>query len=249
MNILNFNHLVETIQKFYTVYPKILGSITQTFKTNFYHPALSATPPMEGNKYIESHFLNSPPERRIFNYLALPKNKKLTQRSRELRKAGNLAEVLFWQAFKYKKSLGYDIDRQVIIGNFIVDFFIPELGLVFEIDGSSHDFKQEYDAQREAILRGLQLEVIHFTDLEVKKFISSVKEKVVAAIKIREDEINAVASTLKNSAELSSQKNSPLERCPKGGVDSSVFYMLNASTPSVLQPATPQEGNLGGKHE
>jgi len=56
----------------------------------------------------------------------------------KLRKQGILSEVLFWEAFKDKEKIkGYDIDRQVIIGNFIVDFFIAELGLVVEIDGNS----------------------------------------------------------------------------------------------------------------
>lgn len=185
----------------------------------------------------------------IFNFLTLPKNKKLVPRARKLRKAGNLAKVLFWQAFKNKKSLGYNIDRQVIIENFIVDFFIPELGLVFEIDGSSHDFKQEYDAQREAILHSLQLEIVHFTDLEVKRSIDSVKERVIAAITMRQDNINAVAQTLNNF---------PLDS-PKGGVDPSAFQQqisstplgsepkTSTSTPSDLRSATPQEGYLGDK--
>ena len=71
---------------------------------------------------------------------------------KDLRKAGNLSEVIFWQTFKDKQKLGFDIDRQVIIGNYIVDFFIPELGLVFEIDGSSHDDRVEYDAERDSFV-------------------------------------------------------------------------------------------------
>jgi len=43
----------------------------------------------------------------------------LISRVKELRKAGNLAEVLFWKTFKDKKKLGFDIDRQVIIGQYL----------------------------------------------------------------------------------------------------------------------------------
>jgi len=77
----------------------------------------------------------------LFDFYKLPKNKALTSKARELRTAGNLSEVIFWQTFKNKKQLGWDIDRQVIIGNYIVDFFVAELGLVFENYGYSHDLK------------------------------------------------------------------------------------------------------------
>ncbi len=60
----------------------------------------------------------------LYPYWEIPKNKLLTFRTKELRKAGNLAEVLFWKQFKNKKELGFDIDRQVIIGNYIVDFLL-----------------------------------------------------------------------------------------------------------------------------
>jgi type I restriction enzyme S subunit len=41
--------------------------------------------------------------------------------------------------------------------------------VVVEIDGSSHDDKQEYDAQRDAYLEGLGLTVIHIDDRDIKK--------------------------------------------------------------------------------
>lgn len=105
----------------------------------------------------------------LFPFWILPKNKELELKAKKLRKAGVLSETIFWQAFKNKKLLGFDIDRQVIIGNYIVDFFIPELGVVVEIDGESHDFKEEYDQNRENYLKSLGLDVIHYSDLEIKK--------------------------------------------------------------------------------
>ena len=85
-----------------------------------------------------------------------------------MRKAGVLSEVLFWNAVKNKKFLGLDFDRQRIIGHYIVDFYIKRLGIVIEIDGSSHNEKEEDDKERDSFLRGLELDVIHFTDSEVK---------------------------------------------------------------------------------
>src|SRR3989344_6657211 len=118
----------------------------------------------------------------LYPYWEIPKNKLLQERAKELRKAGNLSEVLFWQTFKDKNKLGFDIDRQVIIGNYIVDFFVPELGLVFEIDGSSHDDKLEYDAERDAFMKDLNLLVIRIADLDIKKNLSSVYQLVLETI-------------------------------------------------------------------
>ncbi len=103
-----------------------------------------------------------------------------------MRKAGNLAEVIFWETFKNKNRLGFDIDRQVIVGNYIVDFLIPELGLVFEIDGSSHDDKFEYDVERDAFMEDLNLQVVRIADIDVKKNIGSVYQFVLETINQRE---------------------------------------------------------------
>ncbi len=125
----------------------------------------------------------------LFPFWALPKNHKLQERAKELRKQGILSEVVFWKAFKDKKKLGWDIDRQVIIGNFIVDFFIPELGLVFEIDGSSHSDKQEYDQERDAFLSSLQLKVVRISDKDVLRNIEGVWSFVTESIKDRVEEL------------------------------------------------------------
>jgi very-short-patch-repair endonuclease len=121
----------------------------------------------------------------LFPFWILPKNKELELKAKKLRKAGVLSETIFWQAFKNKKLLGFDIDRQVIIGNYIVDFFIPELGVVVEIDGESHDFKEEYDQDRENYLKSLGLEVVHYTDLEIKKSMCFVSDSFLMMVKKR----------------------------------------------------------------
>lgn len=110
------------------------------------------------------------------NYFNLPINPKLKKRARELRQAGNLAEVLIWNQVKSKQFKGFDFDRQKIVGNYIVDFYCCNCNVVIEIDGSSHDDKQEYDAERDAYLKSLGLTVIHIEDADVKKNISGVMD-------------------------------------------------------------------------
>ena len=125
-------------------------------------------------------------EKSLYPYWEIPKNKKLMQRAKAFRKRGILSEVLFWQIMKDKNKIGYDIDRQVIIGNYIVDFFIPELGLVFEIDGSSHEDTEGYDKERDLFMNSLDLHVVRILDLDVKKNINEVYKNVVRIIKDRE---------------------------------------------------------------
>lgn len=106
--------------------------------------------------------------------MSLPYNSALKERAKALRKAGNLAEVLLWNRLKKKQFLGLDFDRQKIIGNYIVDFYCAEKCTVIEVDGSSHDNKIEYDAQRDAFLTGLGLTVIHISDSNVKNHMEEI---------------------------------------------------------------------------
>jgi very-short-patch-repair endonuclease/restriction endonuclease S subunit len=136
-------------------------------------------PSLEEGKCCDiSGNLNSPPlegcpkggvvkKRHTQNYMSLPYNLQLKERAKALRKAGMLHEVLVWNLLKKGGIEGLDFDRQKIIGNYIVDFFCAEKNVVIEIDGSSHDDKGEYDAQRDEFLKSLGLEVIHIQAKDV----------------------------------------------------------------------------------
>jgi very-short-patch-repair endonuclease len=113
------------------------------------------------------------------NYMKLPYNPKLKERARELRKAGNLSEVLFWKQVRNKQFKGFDFDRQKIIGNYIVDFYCANCNVVIEIDGSSHDEKMEYDAKRDAYLKSLGLTVIHIPVVDVMKNMDAVMSMLI----------------------------------------------------------------------
>jgi len=138
---------------------------------------------VDENFKIEDVFENSPSMKGwqakpdgVVKWNELPFNSTLKERAKELRKAGNLSEVLLWNQIKNKQFLGLDFDRQKIIGNYIVDFYCKNLGIVIEIDGISHDGKIEYDEKRDDYLRSLGLSVIHIQDSEIKKNLSEVIE-------------------------------------------------------------------------
>ena len=111
-----------------------------------------------------------------------PYNIDLRQRAAELRKAGNLSEVLLWQEIKNKKLHGFKFRRQRPIGKYIVDFICKEAMLVVEIDGDSHDGKEKYDEKRDKYLQSLGLKVLHFYDLDVKVNIQSVVHEIKKAL-------------------------------------------------------------------
>ncbi len=112
----------------------------------------------------------------------LPRNKRLGDYSRELRKARNLAEVVFWKQVHKGKFHGLDFTRQMIIGNYIADFCVRDLGLVVEVDGGSHIGKEEYDAKRDAYMESLGLKIFRVTDQEVLHDMSGVKRRLEGLI-------------------------------------------------------------------
>ena len=165
-----------TIKKLaaYHQYYAVNRAVESTLRASGYN-----SPPSEGWQTKSDGVVNSPPsegwsetgvvKRASKNYFELPYNPNLKERARELRKAGNLSEVLFWNKVKNKQFKGFDFDRQKIIGNYIVDFYCSNCNVVIEIDGSSHNDKQEYDAERDEYLKSLGLKVIHIPVQDILK--------------------------------------------------------------------------------
>ncbi len=116
--------------------------------------------------------------RKVRKWYQLPYNPKLKDYAKSLRKSGNLSEVLFWNKVKHKQFLGLDFDRQKIIGNYIVDFFCLDNGVVIEIDGQSHNNKGNYDIDRDKFLEALGLIVIRISVTDIMQDIVSVMKRL-----------------------------------------------------------------------
>ena len=108
----------------------------------------------------------------------LPSNVQLKSRARSLRKSGNLGEVIFWSQVNRGKFYKIDFDRQRVIGNYIVDFYIKGLSLVIEIDGSSHNNKEGYDDRREEYLRSLGLKIFKISEIRIHHDFENVLEEL-----------------------------------------------------------------------
>ena len=71
---------------------------------------------------------------------------------RDLRKHGTPAEGSLWTRLKNRQVGGFLFRRQFSIGNYILDFYCPDLHLALELDGESHRYKPSDDRQRDITL-------------------------------------------------------------------------------------------------
>jgi very-short-patch-repair endonuclease len=145
------------------------GSMTSASEKN--------SPPLEGwmpqaDGVVLTHIHHHP----IRQYYPqnLPYNSALKTLAREKRQAGILSEVLFWKQVHKRKFHNIDFDRQRIIGNYIVYFYVKKLGLIIEIDGISHNEKMQYDANRLAYFESVGLKIFRCSDSDIKTRLDSV---------------------------------------------------------------------------
>jgi very-short-patch-repair endonuclease len=116
----------------------------------------------------------------------IPYNPKLKARAHELRKHMTLGEVLLWNELKAGKMRGYDFDRQRPIDEYIVDFYCRELQLAVEVDGHSHDYKEDEDANRDRRMKRLGVSVLRFWDSAVRSDMQTVLRSIEAWIRQHE---------------------------------------------------------------
>ncbi|MCL5037597.1 MAG: DUF559 domain-containing protein [Chloroflexi bacterium] len=118
-------------------------------------------------------------------------NRNLKLLARELRKNSTLSEVLLWNRLKGRRMRGYQFSRQRPIDNYIVDFYCSKLKLAIEIDGITHDYKLEKDAERQMVLESFGVNFLRFQDRDIKQNM----EGVLIAIENWIDESEACADS------------------------------------------------------
>ena len=112
----------------------------------------------------------------------------IRQFARELRQPQTPAEATVWSHLR-NRNLKYKFRRQHPIDFFIIDFYCAEARLLIEIDGTSHDEKeqQEYDRARTEYLEALEYKVIRFRNEDVRynihAVVSAIMEEVESGIK------------------------------------------------------------------
>ncbi len=112
-------------------------------------------------------------------------NTNLKEYARELRTTSvSITEKYIWKALLSRKQMGVAFKRQRPISNFIVDFFSAEIGLIIEIDRSSHFNKGDYDSYRENKLKELGFTVIRFSEGEVLQHIGEVHQQIYRVVEV-----------------------------------------------------------------
>ena len=106
-------------------------------------------------------------------------NSKLTGNAKTLRKNMTREERHLW--YDFLKNLPVTVNRQKVIGNYIVDFYIAAAKLIIELDGSQHyeDKGIENDTKRDAFLNDLGIKVLRYSNLDVNQRFESVCEDIL----------------------------------------------------------------------
>ena len=96
-------------------------------------------------------------------------NPNLKEYSQKLRREMTKEEKHLW--YDFLKKLPVTVNRQKIIGNYIVDFYCASAKLVIELDGSQHytDEGIEYDKERDQYLNSLGLTIIRYSNIEIHR--------------------------------------------------------------------------------
>jgi len=115
--------------------------------------------------------------------VSLPRNKKLLENARKLRREMTKEENCLW--YLYLRECSVKFYKQKIIGNYIVDFYCHKAKLVIELDGSQHyeDYGVAYDSARTAYLESLGLEVMRIPNNEVNRNFDGVCEAIYEKVK------------------------------------------------------------------
>ena len=109
-------------------------------------------------------------------------NSKLTGNAKALRKNMTKEERHLW--YDFLRTLPITVNRQKVIGNYIVDFYIATSKIVIELDGSQHyeNAGIEIDSKREAFLKDIGIKTLRYSNLDVNQRFESVCEDILKHI-------------------------------------------------------------------
>ena len=95
-----------------------------------------------------------------------------------MRKKMTPEELSLWLDFL--KKIPYTVNRQKIIGRYIVDFYCSKGKIAIEIDGSQHNSKEGLaaDAERDAYLNSLGIKVLRYSNEAIRNNFNNVCEDI-----------------------------------------------------------------------
>ncbi len=121
----------------------------------------------------------------------------LTEAARINRNNPTPEEAKLWtEVLRNRQMMGYKFLRQKPLEKYIVDFYCSKLQLVIELDGSSHNEKEEYDINRTQVLQKTGLKVIRYYNRKITSDIEKVRDSIKFEIRIREKELGLPGESL-----------------------------------------------------
>ena len=104
-----------------------------------------------------------------------------TERARELRQLAIDAEKKLWYLLKAGNAVGFKVQRQHPLGPYFLDYYCFKAKLALEIDGSSHEGREEYDACRDAYCLARGVKTLRFSpkvaDEDIEYFVTWFREE------------------------------------------------------------------------
>ena len=109
-------------------------------------------------------------------------NSKLTGNAKALRKNMTKEERHLW--YDFLKVLPVTVNRQKVIGKYIVDFYIATYRIAIELDGSQHyeDKGIENDTQRDTFLNNLGIRVLRYSNSDINQRFENVCQDILNEI-------------------------------------------------------------------
>ncbi len=101
------------------------------------------------------------------------------QKRQILRSNSPLCERIIWKEIR-NKQLGVRFRRQFGIASYVIDFYCPNLRIAIEIDGPTHDPKE--DQVRQSQIESLGVTFLRFTNQDVLNSKDEIMNEIIRLI-------------------------------------------------------------------
>ena len=94
--------------------------------------------------------------------------------------------------YDFLRKLPITVNRQKVIGNYIVDFFVAKNKIVIELDGQGHNFESNIkkDQKRDESLASLGITVLRYSNEDISKRFNFVCSDILLHLGLNEEEID-----------------------------------------------------------
>ena len=108
-------------------------------------------------------------------------NASLKPFRKDLRNHATSAEATLWKLLRNRSVDGLKFRRQHSVGNYILDFYCPEIKTAIELDGETHADPAilTRDIEKEAFLSGFSIQVLRYENRWVFEYPEAIIEDIM----------------------------------------------------------------------